>query len=208
MLTETSERKILSEESNEAVRNTLQTKDSAGVEVRSLEKELQQYIEGEVRFDDGSRALYATDSSNYRQVPLGIVIPKTEKDIFTTISLCNKYKAPLLSRGGGTSLAGQCCNVAVIMDISKYFNKLLSINGEKKLVSVQPGIVLDEMRKATEEQVGLTFGPDPATHSHCTLGGMLGNNSCGVHSVMAQFYGPGPRTSENVEALDIVTYDG
>ncbi len=92
-----------------------------------------------------------------------------------------------MSRGGGTSLAGQCCNVAVVMDMSKYFNQILYIDKEKKLVSVQPGIVLDEVRHATEKKIGLTFGPDPATHSHCTIGGMLGNNSCGVHSVMAQY---------------------
>ncbi len=178
------------------------------VDVHALEQELKKVIEGEVRFDKGSRALYATDASNYRQVPLGVVLPKNESDIFYTISLCRKYKAPLLSRGGGTSLAGQCCNVAVVMDMSKYFNKILSINREKRLVSVQPGIVLDEVRDATKKQSGLVFGPDPATHTHCTIGGMLGNNSCGVHSVMAANEGGGARTSDNVESLTIITYDG
>lgn len=185
-----------------------ETKDSINVDVKNLEKELKKVIEGEVRFDAGSRALYATDSSNYRQVPIGVVIPKTEYDIIQTIALCKKYDAPLLSRGGGTSLAGQCCNVAVMMDMSKYFNKILHIDKEKKLVTVEPGIVLDEMRNATKEKVGLTFGPDPATHDHCTLGGMLGNNSCGIHSVMAALEGNGARTSDNTESITIVTYDG
>jgi len=184
------------------------TKDSINVDVKNLKKELRRSIEGEVRFDNGSRALYSTDSSNYRQIPIGVVIPKTEDDIVKTINLCRKYHAPILSRGGGTSLAGQCCNVAVMMDMAKYYNKILSIDKEKKLVTVQPGIVLDEMRNATKEKVDMTFGPDPATHDHCTLGGMLGNNSCGIHSVMAQFRGDGARTSDNTESITVVTYDG
>ena len=184
------------------------TKYSINVDVKNLEKELRKSIEGEVRFDDGSRALYSTDSSNYRQIPIGVVIPKTEDDIIKTINLCRKYKAPLLSRGGGTSLAGQCCNVAMMMDMAKYYNKILKIDKEKKLVTVQPGIVLDEMRHTTERKVDLTFGPDPATHDHCTLGGMLGNNSCGIHSVMAALEGNGARTSDNTESITIITYDG
>lgn len=178
------------------------------VNTMALEAELRMAIRGEVRFDEGSRALYATDASNYRQVPIGVVLPVDEEDVIRTIALCRKYQAPVLSRGGGTSLAGQCCNVAVVMDMSKYFNKVLHVDKEKKLVSVEPGIVLDKMRKHTEDAAGLTFGPDPATHNHCTLGGMLGNNSCGIHSVMSSFYGYGARTSDNTESLTIVTYDG
>jgi FAD/FMN-containing dehydrogenase/Fe-S oxidoreductase len=185
-----------------------QTKFAANVDADALEKDLRKKIQGEIRFDDGSRALYSTDASNYRQIPIGVVLPKSEEDIINTINICRKHGAPLLSRGGGTSLAGQCCNVAVVMDMSKYYNQVLDINKEKKLVTVQAGIVLDEMRNATEKQVGLTFGPDPATHNHCTVGGMLGNNSCGVHSVMASFEGYGARTSDNTETLSIVTYDG
>ena len=178
------------------------------VDVKNLEKELLQAIDGEVRFDNGSRALYATDGSNYRQIPIGVVLPKSEKDIIQTIAICKKYSAPVLSRGGGTSLAGQCCNVAVLMDMSKYYNRILNIDKEKKLVTIEPGIVLDTMRHTTERKTGLTFGPDPATHTHCTLGGMLGNDSCGVHSVMAQFYGKGARTADNVETMTVLTYDG
>jgi FAD/FMN-containing dehydrogenase/Fe-S oxidoreductase len=185
-----------------------ETKYSAGVKVGKLLSELQKAITGEVRFDDGSRALYSTDASNYRQIPIGVVLPKTEEDILMTLQICRKYGAPVLSRGGGTSLAGQTCNVAVVMDMSKYYNKVLNIDKEKKLVTVQPGIVLDEMRKATIAKVGQTFGPDPATHSRCTLGGMLGNNSCGVHSIAAEFAGYGGRTSDNTESLTICTYDG
>jgi len=185
-----------------------ETKYSQGVDVASMEAELIANIQGEVRFDYGSKALYATDASNYRQVPLGVVLPKTEEDIINTVAICRKYHAPLLSRGGGTSLTGSCCNVAVVMDMTKYYNKVLKIDKEKKTVTVQPGIVLDEMRKATKKAANLTFGPDPATHSHCAIGGMLGNDSCGIHSVMAQFYGYGARTADNTESLTILTYDG
>ena len=185
-----------------------ETKFSTNVDVAALEAELTSILEGEVRFDEGSKALYATDASNYRQVPLGVVLPKSEEDIIHTVSICRKYKAPLLSRGGGTSLTGACCNVAVVMDMTKYYNKILHIDKEKKTVLVQPGIVLDEMRGTTSKEAQLTFGPDPATHSHCAIGGMLGNNSCGVHSIMSQFYGYGARMSDNTESLTVLTYDG
>jgi FAD/FMN-containing dehydrogenase/Fe-S oxidoreductase len=185
-----------------------ETKYSEGVNAQAIEKELRSKIEGEVRFDTGTKALYATDASNYRQVPIGVVLPKSEEDIINTVAICKKHHAPLLSRGGGTSLTGACCNVAIVMDMTKYYNKVLHIDKEKKTVLVQPGIVLDEMRGTTAREANLTFGPDPATHSHCAIGGMLGNNSCGVHSVMAQFYGYGARMSDNTESLTILTYDG
>lgn len=177
------------------------------VNVSELESELKKAITGDVHFDEGSRALYSTDSSNYRQIPLGVVLPKTEDDIVNTIQLCKKYDAPVLSRGGGTSLAGQTCNVAVVMDMSRYYNNVLHIDIQNKLVSVQPGIVLDHMKNHTEAK-GLTFGPDPSTHNHCTIGGMLGNNSCGTHSVMSAFYGYGARMSDNLNKMTILTYDG
>ncbi len=185
-----------------------ETEYAAGVDVALLQAELSKAVTGEVRFDAGTKALYSTDASNYRQIPLGVVLPKTKDDIIHTIQICRKYNAPLLSRGGGTSLAGQCCNVAVVMDMSKYYNKILNLDKENKLVSVQPGIVLDEMRNTTHAKAGLTFGPDPATHNHCTIGGMLGNNSCGVHSVMAALEGYGARSSDNTQSLTVVTYDG
>ncbi|HEX2934783.1 MAG TPA: FAD-binding and (Fe-S)-binding domain-containing protein [Bacteroidales bacterium] len=177
------------------------------INVKLLEKELRQRTQSEIHFDDGSKALYATDGSNYRMAPIGVVLPKTEKDIIEIIAVCSKYGLPVLSRGGGTSLAGQCCNEAIVLDMSKYFNRVLAIDEANKMVTVETGIVLDHMKKATEEKQ-LTFGPDPATHDHCTIGGMLGNNSCGVHSVMAANYGYGARMSDNTHALKILTYDG
>ena len=175
--------------------------------IEDLASELMDSIEGEVRFDDGARALYATDGSNYRQTPIGVVVPKNKVDIIKIVEICRKHEAPLLARGGGTSLAGQCCNVAVVMDTTKYYNHVLYIDPDAKLARVQPGIVLDDLRRAADEY-GLTFGPDPATHTHCTLGGMMGNDSCGIHSVMAQFAGTGPRVADNVHSLEVLLYDG
>ena len=166
-----------------------------------LARELKAAIAGEVRFDAGSRALYATDASNYRQVPIGVVLPKTKEDVVRTLEICRRHDAPVLARGGGTSLCGQCCNVAVVLDFSKYMNRVLEIDPRTKTARVEPGCVLDELRKRAAEH-GLTFAPDPATHTHNTLGGMIGNNSCGPHSVM------GGETVENVLALEVLTYDG
>ena len=171
------------------------------LDAQALAAELKGKIQGEVRFDDGSRALYATDGSNYRQVPIGVVIPKSVDDIVATVAACRRHGAPVLSRGGGTSLAGQCCNVAVVMDMSKYFNRILELDPAKKIARVEPGCVLDNLRDAAEKH-HLTFAPDPSTHTHNTLGGMIGNNSCGVHSVM------GGKTVENVIELDVLLYDG
>jgi FAD/FMN-containing dehydrogenase/Fe-S oxidoreductase len=171
------------------------------LDIAALEAELRQRVAGEVRFDEGSRALYAADASNYRQVPIGVVIPRTTEDVIATVEVCHRHRAPVLSRGGGTSLCGQTCNVAVVMDFSKYLNRILEIDPEKRIARVQPGCVLDDLRKAAE-QFHLTFAPDPSTHDHNTLGGMIGNNSCGPHSVM------GGETVHNVIALDVLTYDG
>src|SRR5437667_2995552 len=139
------------------------------VEVKALENELRQTIRGEVRFSDRDRALYSTDSSNYRQIPIGVVIPSDRGDVIKTVAACRKFGAPITCRGGGTSLAGQCCNVAVVIDFSKYMNHVLGIDAEKKLIRVEPGIVLDELQKQVKKH-GLVFGPDPATHSHCAIG--------------------------------------
>jgi FAD/FMN-containing dehydrogenase/Fe-S oxidoreductase len=181
--------------------------ESAVSEYRALEDELRQTVSGEVRFDSGSRAAYSTDASNYRQVPIGVVVPRTTEDVVATVALCRKYEAPITSRGGGTSLAGQTCNVAVIIDYSKYMNRVLAIDPVARVARVQPGCNLDQLRLEAKAH-GLTFGPDPATHSRNTLGGMIGNNSCGVHSVMAALYGPGPLTRHQVRSLDVLTYDG
>src|SRR5881227_720033 len=174
---------------------------SSNVDAKGLAGELHGKIRGEVRFDDGSRALYATDSSNYRQVPIGVVIPRDAADMIQAIAIARNFDAPVLARGGGTSLAGQCCNVAVVLDTSKYMNQIIDLDPQKRIARVEPGVVLDSLRDAANEH-GLTFAPDPSTHNHCTLGGMIGNNSCGVHSVM------GGKTADNVEELEILTYDG
>ncbi len=166
-----------------------------------LEAELRSQIQGEVRFDEGSRALYATDASNYRQVPIGVVIPKDIDDVVRTIAACRKYGAPVLARGCGTSLAGETCNVAVVIDMSKHLNHILEVDPQRKIARVQPGVILDELRHEAERHQ-LTFGPDPATHRYCTLGGMIGNNSCGTHSMMAG------KTDVNIEELEILSYDG
>src|SRR6184192_227353 len=178
------------------------------VDAAELADRLREVVRGEVRFDDGSRALYATDASNYRQVPIGVVIPCDLDDVVAAVDVCRSFGAPLLPRGGGTSLAGQCCNVAVVLDFSKYLNRALEIDPDARLARVQPGLILDHLRNRAEQEHQLTFGPDPSTHDHCTFGGMIGNNSCGVRSVMAQFYGPGPRSSDNVHELEVLTYRG
>src|ERR1700719_381950 len=168
---------------------------------KSLESTLRRNLRGDVRFDNGSRALYATDGANYRQVPIAVVIPRDVEDVIAAISICREHGAPILCRGGGTSLAGQCCNVAVVLDFSKHMAKILELDPERRIARVQPGVILDHLRNAAEKY-NLTFGPDPASHDRCTLGGMIGNNSCGVHSVMAG------KTDDNIEALEILTYDG
>src|SRR5437660_8690270 len=152
------------------------SKHQVNVDAEALAAELCRRIRGEVRFDAGSRALYATDASNYRQVPIGVVIPRDADDVIQTVAIAREFGAPILARGGGTSLAGQCCNVAVVLDTSKYLHRILELNPGLKTARVQPGVVLDDLRHAAQEH-HLTFAPDPATHNHCTVGGMIGNNS-------------------------------
>jgi FAD/FMN-containing dehydrogenase/Fe-S oxidoreductase len=171
------------------------------LDASGLAEALRSRVRGEVRFDQSARALYATDGSNYRQVPIGVVLPHDTDDVLAAISVCREFGAPLLCRGGGTSLAGQCCNVAVVLDFSKYMARILEIDPARRIARVQPGVVLDHLRNAAEKH-HLTFAPDPASHDRCTIGGMIGNNSCGVHSVMAG------KTDDNIEQLEVVTYDG
>uniref|UniRef100_A0A8J8AXD8 FAD-binding protein n=1 Tax=Coralloluteibacterium stylophorae TaxID=1776034 RepID=A0A8J8AXD8_9GAMM len=169
--------------------------------VQRLRERLDSRLPGRVRFDAGARALYATDGSLYRQVPIAVAWPESDAEVVELVAACREAGAPLLPRGGGTSLAGQCCNVAVVVDFSRHLNRVLGVDAGARRARVQPGCVLDWLREAAEEH-HLTFAPDPATHAHNTIGGMLGNNSCGVHSVM------GGRTADNVHALEILTYDG
>jgi FAD/FMN-containing dehydrogenase/Fe-S oxidoreductase len=168
---------------------------------RELETQLKATLRGDVLFDLGSRALYAADASNYRQMPVGVVYPRDTADVEAALAACRATGAAVLPRGAGTSLAGQCANVALVFDYSRYMRALTSIDADAKLAVVEPGIVLDRVREAAEVH-HLTYAPDPATHSRCTLGGMIGNNSCGVHGLL------GGKVVDNVESLDIVLYDG
>ncbi|MFD7922615.1 FAD-binding and (Fe-S)-binding domain-containing protein [Streptomyces sp. NPDC059740] len=172
-----------------------------GIDPVALASALRERVRGEVRFDKGSRAAYSTDGSNYRQVPIGVVVPRDVADGAAAVAVCAEHGAPVLSRGGGTSLGGQCTNTAVVIDWTKYCNHLVSVDVEARTCVVEPGIVLDELNRRLAEH-GLKFGPKPSTHSHCSLGGMIGNNSCGAS---AQAYG---KTVDNVRRLEILTYDG
>ena len=168
---------------------------------RELESILKKNLRGEVRFDAASRALYAADASNYRQLPIAVVCPRDAEDVEAALAACWSTGAAVLPRGAGTSLAGQCVNVAVVFDYSRHMNALTWIDPQAKLAYVEPGLVLDRLRDAAEAY-HLTYAPDPATHSRCTLGGMIGNNSCGVHGLL------GGKVVDNVHTLDIVLYDG
>ncbi|MGH9518023.1 MAG: FAD-binding oxidoreductase, partial [Terriglobales bacterium] len=162
---------------------------------RELEARLKSTLEGEVHFDLASRAMYAADASNYRQLPVGVVYPRHAADVEAALAACRAVGAAVLPRGAGTSLSGQCANVAVVFDFSRFMHQLVSLSPAERLAQVQPGLVLDRLRDAAELH-HLTYAPDPATHSRCTLGGMIGNNSCGVHGLL------GGKTVDNVESLD------
>lgn len=177
------------------------TPKSVTVDVESLQRELEAHIEGEVRFGAGDRGMYSRDASNYRMPPIGIVVPRTARDVQIAVALARRHNAPLISRGGGTSLPGQAVNEALMIDFSKYLNRVVGIDSDARLGIVEPGCILDDLRNEARKH-GLTFGPDPATHNRNTLGGMIGNNSCGVHSVLAG------RTADNVERLEILLYNG
>ncbi|MFJ9755710.1 FAD-binding and (Fe-S)-binding domain-containing protein [Streptomyces sp. NPDC101149] len=173
----------------------------ATADVAGLEAALRGAVDAEIRFDAGSRGAYATDGSNYRQVPIGVVVPRSVEAGAHAVRVCAGFDAPVLSRGGGTSLAGQSTNTAVVIDWSKYCHALISVDPDARVCVVEPGIVLDELgRKLSDHR--LQFGPKPSTHSHCALGGMIGNNSCGAS---AQAYG---KTVDNVRRLEVLTYDG
>jgi FAD/FMN-containing dehydrogenase/Fe-S oxidoreductase len=164
-----------------------------------LERALRDTVRGEVQFDDATRSVFATDSSNYRQVPLGVIFPLDEDDVLEAVGVCREFGAPILGRGAGTSLAGQACNVAVVLDMSRHMNNIISIDATTRRARVQPGVVLDQLNAAARA-MDLTFGPDPATHAWCTLGGMVGNNSCGTHGLYTG------KTVDCVEELTVVTY--
>ena len=171
------------------------------IDVTALKRGLKGSVRGEVRFDAGSRALYANDFSLYRHVPIGVVIPRDADDVVAGIATCREHGAPVLPRGCGTAPSGQTTNVAVVFDYSKYFNEIIELDPAGRRARVQPGVICDQLRDAAELH-HLTYGPDPATHEYCTFGGMLGNNSCGTHSIMAG------KTNDNVIELEVLLYDG
>ncbi|MBB4689119.1 FAD-binding and (Fe-S)-binding domain-containing protein [Amycolatopsis jiangsuensis] len=171
------------------------------VDVEAMATALRDRVRGEVRFDSGTRAAYSTDASNFRQVPLGVVVPRSPDDAADALDVAREFGAPVLSRGGGTSLAGQCTNTAVVLDWSKYCTKLESVDADARTCVVQPGIVLDELNRQLAD-TGLRFGPEPATHMNCTLGGMIGNNSCGA---TAQRTG---KVVDNIARLEVLLPDG
>jgi len=174
---------------------------SMEIDTAKLAQTLRERVRGEVRFEAGDKALYSTDASNYRQVPIGVVLPRDADDVVEAVAVCRSFGAPIVSRGGATDLAGATCNAAVVLDMSKYMNHVLEINWDECWARVEPGTVLDDLRNQAEQR-HLTFGPDPATHDRNTLGGMIGNNSCGMHAQMAG------KVEENTIALEILTYDG
>ncbi|MGW4550621.1 FAD-binding and (Fe-S)-binding domain-containing protein [Streptomyces violaceorubidus] len=171
------------------------------VDTASLRAALRERVDGEVRFDAGSRAAYSTDASNFRQTPIGVVVPRTPEAGAEAVAVAREFGAPVLSRGGGTSLAGQCTNAGVVLDWSKYCTRIESVNPEARTCVVQPGIVLDDLNRRLAPH-GLRYGPEPATHANCTLGGMIGNNSCGA---TAQAHG---KVVDNIARLEVLLYDG
>ncbi|MGY2130447.1 FAD-binding and (Fe-S)-binding domain-containing protein [Blastococcus sp. SYSU DS0617] len=171
------------------------------VDVAALAAELGRRVDGGVRFDTGTRGAYSTDASNYRTPPLGVVEPRTVEAAVEAAAVCREHGVPLLSRGGGTSLAGQTTNAAVVLDWSRYCNRLESVDVEGRTCVVEPGMVLDHLDGRLAEH-GLTWGPQPATHWTCTVGGMLGNNACGAS---AQVYG---KAVDKVSRLEVLLADG
>ncbi|MBP0448889.1 FAD-binding oxidoreductase [Kitasatospora sp. RG8] len=167
-----------------------------------LARELAATLRGEVRFGAAERTVYSHDASNYRHLPLGVVKPADLDDVRTALALCRQYRVPVVPRGAGTSIGGQAIGPgAVVLDFRRHLGAVLGVDRERRTARVEPGAVLDDLQRAARPY-GLRFGPDPSTHSRCTLGGMIGNDSCGAHSVA---WG---RTADNVESLDLLLADG
>lgn len=168
---------------------------------RDTERALRAAVGGEVEFGAGDRALFTMDASNYRRIPVGIVAPRDADDVAATLAVCRERGVPVVARGGGTSIAGQATGIGVVLDFTRHMDAIRAVDPGSQTALVQPGVVLDDLRDEVA-RYGLTFGPDPSTHSRCTLGGMIGNNSCGSHSVA---WGT---TADNVRELDVLTYAG
>ncbi|MFE9013285.1 FAD-binding and (Fe-S)-binding domain-containing protein [Streptomyces cyaneofuscatus] len=162
---------------------------------------LRSAVRGEADFGPTARALMTMDASNYRRVPLGVLAPRDADDIAAALTVCQEYGVPVVPRGGGTSIAGQATGTGLVLDLTRHLRSILALDPAARTATVQPGVILDDLRAAAAPH-GLTFGPDPSTHSRCTLGGMIGNNSCGAHSVA---WGT---TADNVRGLEVVRYGG
>ncbi|GAA4958601.1 FAD-binding and (Fe-S)-binding domain-containing protein [Streptomonospora halophila] len=171
------------------------------IDLEGFGRALRRDVSGTVAFDSQARALYTQDASNYRHVPLGVVVPRTVDDVVAAVAACDAYGVPLTPRGGGTSIAGNSIGEGLVIDTSRHLTAIEEVDPGRRTARVQPGVVLDDLRAAAAPH-GLTFGPDPSTHSRCTMGGMIGNNSCGSHSVA---WGT---TADNVESLDVLLHDG
>lgn len=171
------------------------------VDIEGLARALRASVRGEVRFDSASRALYAQDASNYRRIPLGVVVPETKDDVVAAVATCRAFGAPVVSRGGGTALAGQTVNEAVVLEFSKRMNRIVWLDPLARLAAVELGVVCDDL-VAAASPFGLTWGPKPATHSRCCFGGMLANNCGGMQAQMNGI------AVHNVEALEVLLYDG
>src|SRR2546422_2767902 len=169
--------------------------------VNDLEHELRKVVAGDVRFDPISRLLYSTDASMYQVEPIGVVIPRDADDVHAAVEVARKHQVALLPRGGGTSLTGQTVNRALVLDFARHMNRVLEVNSEERWARVEPGLVQDELNHHVRP-TGLLFGPDTSTSNRATLGGMLGNNSGGSHSIA---YG---LTVEHVLELDALLADG
>jgi FAD/FMN-containing dehydrogenase/Fe-S oxidoreductase len=167
----------------------------------ALGRDLAAQVAGDVDFGTGARAMFGADASNYRRIPIGVVYPRSGEDVATTLRLSRDAGIPMTMRGGGTSVAGNSIGTGVVVDTSRYLNRLLAIDPDKRTAHVEPGLVLATLQRAAAPH-GLRFGPDPSTAGRCTLGGMIGNNACGSHSVA---WGT---TAENVESLDVLRADG
>ena len=172
-----------------------------GKERQDIADELTRRVDGEVRFDPYSRLLYSTDASIYQMEPIGVVIPRTTDDVQAVVEFAAGEGIPVLPRSGGTSLAGQTVNHAIVLDFSKYLNNVLEVNAEESWARVQPGIILEQLTKQVANH-GLQYAPDPTTANRACVGGGIGNNTCGAHSVI---YG---KTLDHINELDVILSDG
>ncbi|SDL16199.1 FAD-binding and (Fe-S)-binding domain-containing protein [Streptomyces indicus] len=181
--------------------DSARTDTTGSTDTEELRQALERAVRGEVAFGAGQRALFTMDASNYRRVPLGAVAPRDAEDVAAVLAVCRERRVPVVARGAGTSIAGQATGVGVVLDFTRHMDSIIGIDPEAREAVVQPGVILDRLR-AEAGRHGLTFGPDPSTHSRCTLGGMIGNNSCGSHSVA---WGT---TADNTRRLEVLSYGG